>query len=191
MQKKTQYTTQTSRHRSAGFRTRQCALDAVVRAVLSSPTPTRCPHHMIKAGLRRVPGLDTPEGIQCLRDGESFVCCADGLIGGADSPLLKWNLKYLQKHLPKDMKWSVLHRGTGKIVMTHSNRYLTTEQLDTALDAKATLSEADAQNARFQPVRRVMMSFDEFVAATEAHVAAKARGGPMPVALQTFLNLPK
>ena len=35
---------------------------------------------------------------------------------------------------------------------------------------------------------------DERVPALQAYlrdVAAKARGGPMPVALQTFLNLPK
>ena len=109
--------------------------DPALRTVFASATPLRCPRSLVRGSLRRVAGLSSPEGIACLRDGEAFVCQASDLIGGADSPLLKWDLDYLQAHLPKDMTWPVLHRGTGKIVMTHSSRYLALRDLD-ALDAK-------------------------------------------------------
>ena len=162
------------RHRTA-FRHRRLS-DDIVRAVFASATPLRCPREMVRAGLRRVNGISSPEGREALRQGESFVSVADGLTGGEHSPLLKWDLPYLQRYLPKDMDFPVLHRGTGKIIMTHSNRYMTTAQAQQALDAGATLANSTKSEQRFAPVRRVMMSFDDFVSATDAHRSAHARG---------------
>ena len=143
----------------------------VVRA-FASIVPLRCPHSLIKSGVRRLGGLRTPEGVAALRDGEAFVCPADDLIGGRTSPLRSWDFGYLQRHLPRDMKFPVNVRGTGKILMTHTNRNLTTEEID-ALEAEGALPLPDP---RFRPVRREMMTMDAFVTASAAHAHARAAG---------------
>ena len=97
------------------------------------------------------------------------MCPATDLIGGPDSPLLKWNPSYLKKHLPKDMTWPVLHQGTSKIIMTHTNRYLKTEELQ-AMEKQ----EAEAQG--FRRVRRTWMSFAEYLAAVKMHEAKVEAG---------------
>ena len=149
-------------------------VDTPVREIHVSATPLRCPRSLVRKALRRVPKLDCTEGIECLRNGEAFVCEASDLIGGPSSPLRKWDLGHLQKHLPKDMKWPVMHRGTGKIVMTHSNRYATQAELD------AKNAAADLNSERFAPVQRLMMSMDDFVQATRAHQVQGGGSGDPP-----------
>ena len=76
-----------------------------------------------------------------------------------------------QRHLPTEMKWPVFKAGTGKIVMSHTNRNLTTAEL-AALD-KAGRRTPDP---RFRTVSQALMSFDEFVEATAEHARACKRG---------------
>ena len=145
--------------------------DPYVRAAFASDVPLRCPRSLIKAGLRRIKGLHTAEGCKCLRDGEAFVCPGDDLIGGTSSPLLKWDLDHLRKHLPKEMTWPVLHKGTGKIVMTHTNRYLSQADLDKLQQVEQAKQQQLGADERFQPVHRKLMTIDEYAKAAEAHAA--------------------
>ena len=151
-----------------------CAADPELKRAFTSPIPLRCPRHLVTAGLYRVPGLHSPEAITALREGEAFVSEASGLIGGDDSPLLRWNPSYLRQHLPKEMKWPVFKAGTGKIVMTHTNRHLTSAEL-AQLEQSGRRASPDA---RFRPVSQAMMSFDSFIEKTREHERAIANGEP-------------
>jgi hypothetical protein len=124
----------------------------------------RCPAAFVPKKLRRVQGLRSPQGVRCLFKGEAFVSEASDLIG-VDSPLLKWDPEYLERHLPKDMEWSVYNRGTRKIVMGHTSRYMNWADL-AKLDASGL--DTTAGEKRFTPVRRVDMTFASFMAATSS-----------------------
>ena len=147
--------------------------DPELARALASDIPLRCPRSLVTAGLMRVPGLRSAEAVAALRDGEAFVSEASGLIGDlACSPLLKWDVAYLRRHLPRSMKWPVFMAGTGKIVMTHTNRHLTTAEL-VAMEKEGRRPIADP---RFRPVSQTLLSFDDFVAATARHEKARAAG---------------
>lgn len=176
------------------------AADADVLEAFASSIPLRCPKCLIRSGVKRIASLHCAEGLTALRDGIAFVCPANDLIGGADSPLLRWSPSYLRKHLPKDMKWPVLHRGTSKIIMTHTNRYMkdaelrelersggepaaalphtgAAAQVDGAVQGTAHGASSGA-DARFDRVRRQMMSFDDFLEATREHERRVREGLP-------------
>lgn len=173
-----QHATATTRRPGAttsSFRTR-CS-DTALRAAFASEVPLRCPRTFVGASLRRVPGLSSAEAVAALRDGEAFVSVADDLIDGPKSPLLDWDLEYLRRNMPKLATWVVYNRGTDKIVMSHTNRYMTASELD-ALDAEGMDHAPDEK--RFKPVRKAMMTIDEFVKATEKHARAVADGSVQP-----------
>ena len=154
------------------------SLDADLREAYSSDVPLRCPRSLIRGGVRRIAGLSTPEGIAALRDGVAFVCPADDLIGDASTPLRKWTPKYLQKHLPQEMKWPVLHHGTSKIIMTHTNRYMKDADLKAMEQGEGTAAATAAPSRRFDRVRRTMMSFEEYTSAARSHEQRVAEGLP-------------
>jgi hypothetical protein len=148
--------------------------DPDVARAYASAIPLRCPRALIIGGLRRVPGLRSPEGVSALHAGEAFVSEASGLTGGPRSPLLNWDLKYLKRHLPVEMKWPVFRAGTSKIVMTHTNRNLTSAEL-AELERRGGRPTLDA---RFRPVSQTMMTFDDFLEATREHERCVANGQP-------------
>lgn len=155
--------------------------DPDVLEAFASEIPLRCPKSMIRTGVKRIAGLNCAEGLAALRDGIAFVSPATDLIGGADSPLLKWGPSYLRKHLPKEMKWPVLHRGTSKIIMTHTNRYMKDaelKELERGGGEHGAAATSGGADGGFDRVRRQNMSFDDFLEATREHERRLREGLP-------------
>ena len=150
--------------------------DPEVRRAFASPVPLRCPRSFIKAGLLRLDRLRCERAKAALRSGTAFCCDATDLIGDASTPLRRWDVAYLARHLPKDMRFGVIQTGTQKIIMTHTLRYTKDSDPRERRAAKA----LELGDERFAAATRSMVSFDEFVRATEAWKAAPAhtRGEP-------------
>ena len=61
----------------------------------------RCPACVLRRQLPRPSRLDSAEAQELLREGEAFVAPAEQLLG---TRLLKWDFKYLEKHLPTSQR---------------------------------------------------------------------------------------
>lgn len=82
--------------------------------------PVRCPSELIGRRLPRLDRIDGGSAQEMFCEGQAFVAPAEGLLG---TKLLRWDWKYLERHLPEGQKYGVmLDEGSGKIVMSHTAR---------------------------------------------------------------------